>query len=152
MSNITIQEEYLLNIMTEVKPLLDKHWVELTVFPEIPLKVNWPHYIASEFVGNFKAYIARDNGKLVGYLAYFLGMHHHYATTLVATEDVFFVDPEHRTGTTGLKLLKFAELELKKLDVDLVIHHSKVAHDLGPILVRRGFKATDNLFMKRLGV
>jgi hypothetical protein len=47
-------------------------------------------------------------------------------------------------------LIRYADMQLKEDGVQVVYHHSKVAHNIGPLLERMGYEAVDLIYAKRL--
>jgi N-acetylglutamate synthase-like GNAT family acetyltransferase len=52
--------------------------------------------------------VSEKDGKLTGMLAFIL-FPHHFSGELIAGEVIWWVDPEARAGSTGLKLMRRAE-------------------------------------------
>ena len=143
------EEKLTPELLKEAEPLLQKHWAEIAYYKDIPLDPDYELYLKMQGVGALRSYSARDeHGKLIGYAVYFVRPHPHYKQTLMAQQDILYVDPERRG--MGLFLLKFADLELKKIGVELVSHHIKVAHDWSAAAEKLGYKKTDIIVMKRL--
>lgn len=151
MSKIVLQEESVYKVAEEVTPLLREHWQEVTPDHNRELNVDWLYYFKAESLGHFVGYSARYNGELIGYLAYFIHPHPHYKQEIVGKEDVFFILPKYRTGSLGIRLMKFAEQELKLRGVTLLLQHSKVHKPIDAILKRMNYKPVDTLFIKSLG-
>ena len=101
-------------------------------------------------MGKFVIYTARDNGELVGYAAFFLMTHLHYRATTVAQNDVLFLRADKRQGMTGIKLIKFAESQLKIMGADKIGWHVKFSKDLRPILHRLGYRDEEVMCGKML--
>jgi GNAT superfamily N-acetyltransferase len=137
-------------IYPDAAPLLRRHWEEIAHYQDIPLDVDEGAYAAIEGAGQLRCFGARLDGELVGYAAYFVRHNAHYRASLQATQDVLFVAPEHRKSRIGWKLIKFADDALRAEGVQVVLQHSKVAHDIGPILKRQGYEAVDTIYAKRL--
>jgi GNAT superfamily N-acetyltransferase len=137
---ITYARETLFDVVEEVDGLLRLHYDELTLNKDaIRLDPVWEEYRALESMGRFVLFTARANGALVGYNAFFVTRHIHYAALTMAINDVLFLHPDHRRGSTGIKLLKFAEAELKAQGVQKVSYHVKRSLDWSPILHRMGY-------------
>jgi len=101
----------------QLVPLFEAHWKELGFRggPE-ELKLNTPLYLQLEDSGLYKCYGGfNEKDELVAYASFFLNRHHHHADQTFAQGDCFYVDPKYRTGSVGLKLIKFAEKELSKV-------------------------------------
>lgn len=140
---IAFRRELLCEMVAEVDDLLQLHYEELCLNRDrIKLNPMWVEYAALEQMGRFVVYTARDDGKLVGYSAFFVQKHLHYADLTTAINDVLFVHPDAR-GTTGIRLIKFCESELKALGVHKLIWHAKMETALIPILHRLNYKTEE---------
>jgi GNAT superfamily N-acetyltransferase len=132
--------ELLCEVVQEVQPLLDLHYRELCLHQDvIKLDPMWPEYALLEQLERFVVFTARDEGRLVGYSAFFLNRHMHYGGFTVAQNDVLFLHPAARRGTTGLRLIDWTEQMLWDLAADKITYHIKFALDWRPILHRRGY-------------
>lgn len=148
---ITLQKELLINIKTESEILLKDHYTELTLNKEfITLNPDWDRYFELELKNKFHCFTARNYGELVGYSAFFVDTNIHYRDLLVAANDVLFLRHDLRLGTTGIKLLKFSEQQLKLLNVNKITWHVKFAKDFRPILHRMGYADEDVIVGKLL--
>ena len=63
---MNFQEEHVALIEEEIKPLLHKHWLEVSHYPDIPLDPDFERYAVMQDQGRFVVYTARDEGRLVG--------------------------------------------------------------------------------------
>lgn len=136
-------------LLDAMAPLLKRHWAEVGHYPDIPLEVDAGVYLGAEANGQLRIFTARDGGRLVGYAAYFVRPNPHYASSVQAVEDVIFVAPECR-GSTGARLIRFADDALRAEGVQAVYHHVKLAHNWGPLLERMGYEPIDVIYGKRL--
>jgi GNAT superfamily N-acetyltransferase len=128
-------------VVQEVQPLLQLHYNELTLHKDvIKLDPMWPEYALLEQLERFMVLTAREEGQLVGYNAFFLNRHMHYGGFTVAQNDVLFLHPEFRRGTTGLRFIDWTEEALWKLGADKITYHIKFSLDWRPILHRRGYQ------------
>lgn len=134
----------------EVKPLLELHADELRHYRDIPLEPDWAAYQAMEDRGELRAFSARDCGRLVGYAVFFVRPNHHYRSSLQAHQDILYVHPAYRTGTTGLRLIWLAEKRLAAQGVQVVYHHAKRTNKTGELLGRLGYDLVDEIWAKRL--
>lgn len=136
--------------------LIDEHWHELGLFhKDCPLDPDYERIIKAEEIGLFRAWAARSDGLLVGYMGWFVQPHIHYRRTLYAVEDLFLLSAPYRKGLNGYRMFSTALTALKQLGVVRCILHDKVhfASDRGtlaPFLVRLGFVCTDRLWTKIL--
>lgn len=149
---IKIAHESLLNVKSELIPLLDKHW-ELVALNqgEIKLNPNWKEYANLDAAGILRIFTARDNGKLVGYFVLMLSKSIHYQDHLFATNDVIFVLPDSRAGATGYKLIKFAEEHCREAGVSLMMINTKVHIPFDSLMVGMGFDLIERVYSKFLG-
>ncbi len=146
---ITYQLEPWSTIQPEIEGLIDLHWQEVALFQkEIPLNVMWDSYAAMEKAGSMHCMAVRELGRLVGYYIGFVKPHLHYADSLTFFTDVYFLLPEYRKGTAGIKLIKEMEQTLKKRGVQRMIVSTKIHLDMSKILGRLGFDETERVFMK----
>lgn len=149
---ITIQREMLWQVASDVEQLLQEHYQELCMHKHIKkLNPAWDRYSALESSGALVAFTVRDDGKLIGYSAFIVQPHIHYADLLVGGNDVLFLTKSHRQGRTGLRLIRFCEEQLEKLGVRVITWHAKPGTDLIPILERTGYKTEEVILGKILG-
>jgi hypothetical protein len=136
-------------LLEEAKPLLEKHWAEIAHYKDIILNPDYSFYFKAQSQGMIRSYSARDDaGKMIGYAVYFIKRHIHYSQTLWAQQDIIFFDPEKRGK--GLFFLAWCDEELKKIGVDIVSHHVKLAHDFSKALERIGYEKQDIILTRRL--
>lgn len=148
----TIQSERVANIWAELDPLLVEHWREVAHYQDITLDVDRERYESLEESGKLRCFTARVEGKLVGYLVYFVNTNAHYQGSLQAVQDVFFVDPEHRGSRLGAELLVASHWHLMSEGVQVVMQHVKVKQslDFGPMLKTLGYEHVEAIYCKRL--
>lgn len=138
---VSIQQELLYEIIQEVDDLLNLHYEELTMNKDkVKLKPIWPTYAALEAADAFVVFTAREEGKLIGYSAFFVNRHLHYEDLVLAANDVLFLHPDHRLGMTGIRLIKFSEKQLSARGAHKITWHAKHNTSLIPILTRLGYR------------
>lgn len=149
---LTLQKEKVLDVAEEIEHLLQLHYQEVALHKdEIPLDPDWPRYVAMEERGNCHVYTARLDGRLIGYSVFFTHQHIHYSGTMVANNDILFVHPEYRKGSSaGIKLIKFSEEQLKAMGVIKLTWHIKFKNDWSAVLYRRGYEDEDKIVGKIL--
>jgi L-amino acid N-acyltransferase YncA len=132
--------ERLYEVAGEADALLRLHYEELTLNKDrVKLDPMWQRYAELERVGVLHVFTARDRSDLVGYAAFFVQPHMHYADLSAALNDVLFLHPAHRQGTTGIRFLKYCEQQLKALGAHKIVWHAKLDTSLIPILKRLGY-------------
>jgi hypothetical protein len=144
------QRERFLDVVKEAAPLLVRHWKEIAHYQDIVLDPDVSAYHYLEKCGGLRVFTARDEGKLAGYVVFFVRHNMHYKESLQAVQDVLFLDEPYRKGFTGIKLIKYADESLADDGVQVVYHHVKAAHDFGPILERMGYRLVDLIYARRL--
>ena len=148
---ITFQREPLRAVIDDVQPLLQLHYEEVALHRDvIKLNPRWDQYFLLEQIESFAVYTARDDGALVGYNAFFVNHHMHYEDLVVAHNDVLFLHPASRRGTTALCFIDYTEQALQALGARKVGYHIKLAHDWRPILHRRGYQDEEVMCAKLL--
>lgn len=148
---ITFQHEPLHEVAGEVDSLLELHYLELTQNKDrVKLNPRWDQYAVLQRLGALIVLTARDGDKLVGYAAFFVNRHMHHADLTLAVNDVLFLHPDYRQGTTGLRLVKFCEDSLKAAGADKLCFHAKLHTSLIPILHRRGYSTEEIVLGKFL--
>ena len=143
--------ELLETLVIDAMPLLEKHWAELASYKDIPLELDLAQYAKAEEMGILRIYAIRRKSVLIGYAVSILSRHAHYRSSLQAKEDVIYVDPAHRGGLLGFRLVRFCDEQLRLEGVQVVHHHVKLTHPtLGHLLERMGYEAVETLYSKRL--
>lgn len=145
-------------IMQEFLPVWKLHWQELAHHKgKVPLDPDWEFYVSADMAGVLKLLTVRDGGALVGYIFTFVRPHPHYASTLFAMVDMFWLHPDYRSGWAGVKLFKEHERKMKELGVSVVCIPEKITffNDLGKqvgLLLRRlGYAPRDIVHVKYIG-
>lgn len=148
---VVFARELFASFYADAKPLLQKHWQEIATFLDIPLDPDEARYQEAEDSGALRIYTMREGEMLIGYAVFVVCTNAHYSGSLQAVQDIVFVDPDYRRGGTGLKLLRYAERELRLEDVEVIYHHVKLAHPrLGSLLERMGYSPNETIYAKRL--
>lgn len=150
---LDFRTETLFDVIDEVRPLLEAHYEALTLNKDrVKLDPMWERYAALEAAGAFVVFTARDEaGKLVGYSAFFIQHHLHYAALKTAINDVLWLAPEQRRGVAGIRLIRYCEQQLMALGVDKLTWHIKFSLDWRPILNRMGYVDEEVVVSKYIG-
>ncbi len=133
-----------------IEDLLRRHKNEIAHYQDIPLDVDWQRYEDAEKAGVFRVMTARLGSKIIGYVCFFVMPHAHYKGSLTAVQDVLYVDPDYRHGRTGYRLIQLADDYLRAEGVQITMHHYKVTHPIGSLLMRQGYQLIDFVAGKRL--
>ena len=149
---ITCHVESFEERLDELKVLLPDHYRELALNQdEVPLDPQYDVYIDNEHNGGLLFVVLRDAGEMVGYYIGFLAPGLHYKTCLTCITDIFYVKPERRDGTAGIKMFRFVEKELKRRGVQRWFTGSKVAHDASALFDFLKFERVEIFYSKWLG-
>lgn len=132
--------------------LYQEHWEEVALDKgAIRLNPDYAKYSALAKAGILNVVTARVSGELIGYHISMVWPHIHYADSLTAFTDIFFLKREYRKGTgAGVRLLKFMEKSLRERGVQKIYMGTKLLHDIGPLLERLGYKAIERIYTKVL--
>ncbi len=146
---ITFQEEVLAEVRAEAEPLLVRHWEEIALHRDrIALDIDWDAYHKLDAAGMLHITTARDDGALVGYVCYVLVHNLHYKSQFVADCDIFWLDPDHRKGTLGMRLIQASERFVITHGVNQIVTRTKLHLDIGPLLERLGYEPIERVYTK----
>lgn len=104
-------------------------------------------YEELEKQGKLLIIMAKQSNIIAGYFVIIINRMTHYSN-LMAFDDVYYLAPEYRKGWNGVKLIKFALNELKKLNVEFVMFSSR---QIEPILKRLKFRHSDTIHTLWIG-
>lgn len=137
-----LQQEILFDVIHEVDELLQLHYEEVALHRDrIKLDPMWDQYVALEKLGMLAIYTARnDDGKLIGYSAFFINKHMHYKDTVIAINDVLFLHPDYRDGIQGYRFIKFCHDQLvERGGINKITWHVKLKKDWSKVLHKLGY-------------
>jgi GNAT superfamily N-acetyltransferase len=146
------QTETMSEVVKEIMPLLHLHWQDVALnHDSITLDPNWQVYQELAKMGFLHITTARtDAGELVGYAIYIIQPLLHYKRELGADGDIFWLHPDHRKGSVGIRLLKEAEMNIKALGCTYIVNKVKLHKDVGRIFERLGYQAIERVYAKAL--
>lgn len=149
---ITAQTELFADVLPEMKPMLPLHYRELSVHAQhgFDLDPQYAVYLERERQGMVLCVTLRENGRLIGYQIGFIGPGLHYQGCLTHLPDIFFVHPEHRSGTGALKLFRHYERELRHRGVSLWLGGSKNHKPTDRLFEAMGFEPFETIHAKWL--
>lgn len=147
--------EKISDLAREIRPLFRQHWWEIALNKDvIGLDPDWDRYLAFEMAGILHILTVRAEGALIGYVFVCVGPHLHYASTNWAVVDMFWLNPVHRFGWTGVRMFRELEKRMRELKVR-VVHVSEKLHfknaRVGAIFRRLGYRPIETIWSKVIG-
>lgn len=143
-----------------LEDLFALHWEEIEIeHAKVPLAVDWSGYRSLERGGSLRAAYLRLAGRLIGYNVFFVQPVLHHKLTTWAVNDVIYIDPAHRKGYAGAKLIRWCEKELAAQGVKVIFYSVKITGRLGSkhhrgsvgdLLVKLGYAPVEAAFAKYL--
>lgn len=156
---ISYQVETYADVIDEIWPMLERHYLEIATDKAVkPFIPDLEKYQAMEEAGMLRIFTARHRpdpigvvtmaegeyqGRLIGYFVSFVMKHMHYSETTMAINDIMYIDPSYRGGTTGYRLVKLASLDLKNLGAAILIIHMKCDYPFRNLLTKLDFHLTE---------
>lgn len=111
------------DIIDDIKPLIIRNWQETGFYKDIPLDPDFERYVNTDDSGFLRIFTARNgDGELCGYAIFFVVPHLQFRSSLQASQDVIYLDPECR-GIAGVNFIRWCEDELRKEGVQLLMQH-----------------------------
>ena len=151
-SSISYAIETYQTVQEEMRTLVGEHWEEIAVNKDkIKLNPDWESYEHLSDEGYLGIYTARSNGALVGYFIVVATPNIHYKDHIFGVNDVLFLQKKYRKGLTGVKLIKFAEKDLKEKGVSVLVINTKVHTPFDKILERMKYSLIERVYSKYIG-
>lgn len=148
----TCQVESLTERLEEMKSLFPAHWKELALNQDqVPLDPQYEVYLDRDARGEVVFVAMRDAGEMIGYFVGFVSPGLHYRTCLTCIMDIFFVRPDKRNGSAGIKLFRTVEKELRRRGVKRWFVGSKLHADASVLFRRLGFEPVETYYSKWMG-
>ncbi len=148
---ITYQEEKMVDIVEEVKPLLETHWQELANHKDTrPLDPDYDGYIRLNDADMVRIFTARVDGVLIGYICYAIANNLHYKDWKYAVCDVYYVSPKYRNNKIGADMFILAEAWLRGMGIQSTTAHVKVSHPHDELFEYLGYTLVERHYEKVL--
>jgi len=145
----TFQRESVAAVWDEALPLMLVNHAETGALAGCEFDPDREKFEKLDELGMIRVFTARIDGGLVGYAAFIIGPHLHYRDTVWAIQDVVFLVPAHR-GRAAIRFLRWQDDELACAGVDLVYRHVTVRNAWGRTLIRMGYHAEAQRFVRDL--
>lgn len=152
MKEITYQVEDWFDCKEDMKWLFPIHWEEVALNQDsIPLNMWFEEYDRLAQAGLLHIVTVRDDDKIIGYYWATIRNHLHYAQSLTAYTDMFFLHPKYRKGSNGVKLFRFFEESVKAKGVQRIIANTKTKLDKSAIFERLKYQRAEIVYTKVIG-
>jgi GNAT superfamily N-acetyltransferase len=141
------------DVLMEARPMFEQQAAEAESFLVRDANPNWAMYIGWEQHHEYILFTVRKEGKLVGNMMFFLSPYPNTGGQPFAHDNGFWLDPDHRKGMLGKKMLDYAEDTLRRLGMSFILMGDKApagGPDLGPLMKRAGFKPVTRNYVKEL--
>lgn len=130
----------------------EKHWREIALdHDDVPLDVDWKELIEQERRGQYKVFVARRDGKMVGYLPFMFWYPARYRGTLFIQDDTVYVLPtEDNRARVWFEMLDRAiELLPKPAKLQMRVRPQHGGERIGKILEKRyGMRLSELTYTK----
>lgn len=149
---IEIKEEKILPIYAEIESIAKRNYAEANFAYTLgEMDINKEQYALLQDNGSLFFFSFRKDGKLVGYAFYFFARSF-MGKNYLAENGAFYLVQEERKGFTANNLLKELEKLLAEKGVQYLIHRTRIEHDLSALFERAGFRLSEKVYSKILGV
>lgn len=148
---LTFQRESWADLWRDGQDLFKTHFDELALHKEVmPMGLDNDAYLDVEKRGYLLVVTGRRDGQLIGYFVAMVLAHHPHNKDAgkVSTTDMFYLDPAHRRGGAGARLLKAAVAELKVLGVQKASISTKRHFANVELMQALGWELTDFVFQR----
>ena len=139
-------------LINEMSVLLPDHYEEVA-WTDLYKKLNpdWNFYKNAQSAGILKIFTARtyDDNLIVGYWWFFVRLNPHYMDVVQAADDILYARKDYR-GKPVFEFTQWCLAQLKKMGVQVVVVHCKVAHDLEKLYSGLGFKPYEKNYIRSL--
>lgn len=138
--------------LPELQALFPEHWAELALDKDqFPLMPNYAFYAHKDEQGELMLMVGRDQGQIVAYFVGFVVPGLHYQTCLTLTMDIFWVKPEYRGKSLGIRLFKAVETEASRRGVNRMFVGSKLHKDASWLFENLKYKPVEMYYSKTFG-
>lgn len=146
---ITFQVEDWLQVYPEISHLQDAHWQEVATNRDvIKLELDHNQIGITYAAGQMHVVTGRENGHLIGYHVSFVRPHIHYASSLSAYTDVYFIQKSSRNFKVAVGLFKEVERTLAQRGVQKMFTGTKRSLNAGGLFKMLGWTHSEDLYIK----
>ncbi len=148
--SLIVQSERWREIEEEIRPIYIQHWQEMGLDGN-ELSLDIEKYRNMDDAGTLLSVTARKDGRLVGYFLNFIMRHPHY-DLLTAAMDVYYLLPEYRVGSNGIRLFEGTEKECRNRGVGFMLATARIDRSAaaGRIFQLMGWKNSRLVYEKKV--
>lgn len=141
------------NVITELKPMLEEHQVEVGAYPEIlELDPNWEFYEDAVAQSKIVIFTVRDDNILIGYNIFRIAPHMHYRNSIWACMDVLYLEPEYRHSELTIDFCNYCEVYLAEmLDVEVMTYNMPVSAPFKGLMNALFMDEAEHCYTKHIG-
>lgn len=148
---ITFQQETFDDVYEPLQALFPLHWEELALDKDIiPLDPDYDVYRQAEKAGQLLVITCRKEGEIIGYFVGFVRTDLHYKTCLTCRMDIFFIHPDHRKSSLGIKLFTELKNVCQQRGVRRIVLGSKCHKDASILFERLGYTEIERFYSLRI--
>lgn len=148
---ITFQVETFDDVYEQMREIFPLHWDELALDKDsVPLDPDYDVYRFAQDHGQLMVITCRKDGVIVGYFVGFVRTDLHYRTCLTCRMDIFYIHPEHRGSSLGLKLFKELHRVCQQRGIHRIVVGSKKHKDASILFERLGYTEIERFYALRV--
>lgn len=151
MRPMVFQEEgYTFDLFNELLEMAEDHKDEVVPFEWMQVNANPTHYERASELGMLRIYTVRSKGEIVGYGIFNICRHPHFMDTVTAMQDLLYIKPEYRLGSTGKSFILFCEKKLREAGAVVVYQFTGLKRDLSGLFESMGYGLVQKVYAKEL--
>lgn len=143
------EEEYTVEFGEECDEMFNRHLNEVQMVHLEP-EVDHITYIRAAQRGDLALVVARDEGKVIGYLGFWIvpDLNH---DSIQAQQAGFYLEEEYRKGFTAVKMVRLSEKILEEnFDVNAVLLVSTVKKDISSLFKYMKYQEAETTYIKEI--
>jgi len=155
--DITFAWERFTEVLPELAPMMERHAQEVSVKrSRVVLDIDYNLHCTYQIAGLLQLLTARRRGELVGYMMAMVGPHLDYRSTRWCSIIKYYLQPECRSGWTGVHMFKEFERKMRELNVSVmngteaVRYRNKRNYRVERLFKRLGYRMIERTFTKEL--
>jgi hypothetical protein len=153
---MTVQEEFLPDVLSELKPIFMPHWRELALDQDqVQLDPLYEIYLDRAWKGEVLCVTARETDAIAGYFVGFIAPAMHYRHCLTLTMDLFYLAPQYRAEDSlsaieeemlAMRLFEEVRKCAQKRGVQRCFYGSKLHKDASRLFEALGLREVERYY------